>query len=99
MMSSQNGALMLPSSIQVIPTQELDGTSKERLPKLVPRSLRPSSTEGSLRVYHAHLDLMNSMIHPDQLDLDWQIECIDTWTIRKYEGEELIFLKVVWAGG
>ena len=57
-----------------------------------------SSKREKLRVYHAQLDLLNAMMHPDQSDLEWQIEDIETWTVRKIKDVNQIFLKVIWIG-
>ena len=44
---------------------------------------------------------MHSMINPEQLDLDWQVENITNWRwdTKGFDKEKAIFLKVVWIGG
>ena len=38
------------------------------------------------RAYHARLDLMETIIHPDQSDYDWQVETITDWTQKHVKG-------------
>jgi hypothetical protein len=67
--------------------------------KVLPEPLKSTPSEECLRVYHAQLDLLNSIFHPDQSDLDWQIERLMKYKIRKIGTTEVILIMVVWIGG
>ena len=42
---------------------------------------------------------METIIHPDQSDYNWQVETIIDWTTKTCKGVDQIFLKVTWIGG
>ena len=93
MLTNQKGMMLLPSSIQAIPAPNL--TSQVEKPVLVlPEALDISENMENLRLYHAQLDFLSSLHHPDQADLDWQIEDVKDWTVRKQGDLELIFLLI-----
>ena len=68
---SNGGSTLLPSSIQAEPSKGLiDKPLKNNITSPL------SSKDERLRAYHARLDLMQSILHPQQEDLDWQVETI-----------------------
>ena len=68
-----------------------------KLNDVVPIDTDPKSER--LREYHARLDLLQAMIHPDQADQEWQVETITDWTTKTHLDEHQIMLKVTWMGG
>jgi len=97
MLVNQKGMMVLPSSIQAIPAPNLEHLD---IPlSVISEPLETTQIGENLRLYHAQLDLLESIYHPDQSDLDWQIEDIKTWQVRKHKSLDVIFLLVVWIGG
>ena len=92
MESAKSGLTLLPSSIHAT-----SSTPKEtkKVPLTQDIELDTSDSLEKLRAYHAELDLQSSIEKPDQSDVNWQIEKIEAWEIRKDRGENRVFLKVV----
>jgi len=87
--------LIVPSSIQAVPTKGMLNKPLIHNEKHVPLSIK----EETLRAYHARLDLMQAIIHPEQSDYDWQVESIIDWTTKPNKNRQDILLKVTWIGG
>ncbi len=96
MESAKSGLTFLPSSIHA--TSNAPKETK-KVPHTQDIELDTSDNLEKLRAYHAELDLQSSIDKPDQSDVNWQIEKIESWEIRKDRGENRVFLKVVWFGG
>ena len=64
---------ILPSGIQAIPVIELHNNGP---PMVIQDSIKTTKTGEELRLYHAQLDLLESIYNPDQSDFDWQVEDI-----------------------
>ena len=91
-----NGRRLLPSSVYALPSK---GLKDIPLVHNNPIPLTLDRKHEECRAYHARLDLMETIIHPDQSDYDWQVETITDWTKKTCEGVNQIFLKVTWIGG
>src|SRR5688572_9373356 len=52
-----------------------------------------------LRAHHTQLGLQSCFDIPDQNDVDWQIEKIEAWEMKKGRVENRVFFKVVWFRG
>jgi len=71
MLVNQKGMMLLPSSIQAIPAPNLKTVpKKEKIIRVLSEVLDNTKSGEALRLYHAQLDLLNSIYHPDQSDLD-----------------------------
>ena len=75
-MNVNGKTLIVPSTVQAIPAK---GLINKPLFKLDSIPLNLDSKHEDLRSYHARLDLKQSIIGPDQSDLDWQVENIVDW--------------------
>src|SRR5688572_6939826 len=92
--------ILVPSYIQAIPAPNLKKVQKmEKLARVLSEVLDSTKTGEALRLSHAQIDLLDSIYHPNQSDLDWQVEGIKDWTIRKHEEVVKTFLLVHWIGG
>lgn len=96
MESTKAGLTLLPSSIHAISSIPKETTNVQLTQDI---HLDTSKKLEELREYHAQLDLQSSIDKPEQSDVNWQIENIEFWEIRKERGENRVFLKVVWFGG
>ena len=95
-MSVNGKTIIVPNSIQAIPYKGL--VDKPLIhTKSTPLSL--DFKDESLRAYHARLDLMQAIVHPEQSDHDWQVETITDWTCKTYLDTKQLMLKVTWIGG
>src|SRR5687767_5006484 len=100
MTASSNGIILLPSSIQAVSASEDEPSKEDKSSRPIPKLLRSSAQHERLRVYHAQVDLLNSLEHPEQSDLDWQVENIIGHAVRRNASRYTIYLlKVVWMGG
>ena len=100
MLVNQKGMMLLPSSIQAIPAPNLKKVQKkEKVIRVLSEVLDNTKSGEALRLYHAQLYLLNSIYHPDQSDLDWQVEDIEDWMVRKHDEAVRIFLLIHWIGG
>ena len=54
-----------------------------------------------IQAYHARVDLLNSIFHPEQHDFDWQIASIDRHLTKQIpnQNQRRIYYKVMWFGG
>lgn len=97
-MNVNGKTLIVPSAVQAIPAKGLINKSMIK-PDPIPLSL--DSKHEDLRSYHVRLDLMQSIINPEQSDLDWQVENITVWRwdAKVFKKAKAISLKVVWIGG
>ena len=91
-----NGKRLLPTSIHALPSKGLKDIPLVHT-KPIPLTLNKQHEE--LRAYHARLDLMESILNPDQSDFEWQVEAITDWTVKRHAEVDQIFLKVTWIGG
>jgi len=85
--------MVLPSSIQAIPAPNLEHLGAPL--SVISEPLETTQIGENLRLYHAQSDLHESIYHPDQADLDWLVEDIQTWQVRKHNSLDIIFLLVV----
>ena len=69
----------VPSSIQAIPTEGMTNLPL-KIERQTPLETDPKSER--LRAYHARLDLLQAMLHPEQADQEWHVETITDWTIK-----------------
>lgn len=90
--------LVVPSAIQAIPAI---GLNKSSLFKPDPIPLSLDEKHEDLRAYHARLDMIQSIISPEQCDYDWQVENFIEWRyeVQGFNKEKAIALKVTWIGG
>lgn len=95
LLSCSNDELLLPSSLQAIPAVKLCDDPWGHIPKYH----ELDAEHELLRVYHAKLDLMSNVDNPDQADLEWQVESIEEWELKKTKQGQMLFLKVTWSGG
>ena len=94
---SVNGKTMLvPSKLHAVPVK---GLLNQPLIHLDPIKLSLDENSENLRAYHARLDLMQAIIHPEQSDYDWQVETITEWTTKDHLDNQQVLLKVTWIGG
>src|SRR5688500_11257474 len=96
MLSTQSGNTLLPSSFHATSNAPKE---VEQVPATQVIELDTSDKLEELRAYHAQLDLQSSIDNPNQSDVNWQIEKIEAWEMRKDRGENRVFLKAVWFGG
>ena len=68
-----------------------------KINNIVPLDTDPISER--LRAYHARLDLLQAMLHPEQADHEWQVETITEWTIKTHLDDQQTMLKITWIGG
>ena len=92
MESAKAGLTLLPSSIHATSSTPKETTN---VPLTHDIHLDTSEKLEELRAYHAQLDLQSSIDNPEQSDVDWQIEKIEAWEIRKDRGKNRVFLKAV----
>ena len=90
------GLTLLPTSIHATSVKPTE-TKKVEIVQDIPLNTTEKMEE--LRAYHAQLDLHSAMDNPEQCDVDWQIEDIEAWEMRKDRGKNRVFLKVKWFGG
>ncbi|HEY9710848.1 MAG TPA: reverse transcriptase domain-containing protein, partial [Oculatellaceae cyanobacterium] len=93
LLTNTSGITLLPLAIQAVPISGMVKTSHGQTNEPL------SPKDEKLRAYHAQIDLMHTIIHPDQQDLDWQVENISKWTTKTLNGLPTIFLKIHWIGG
>ena len=89
-------SIIVPNSIQAVPAIVLVDNLLIQ-DKSTPLSL--DFKDESLRAYHARLDLLQSIVHPEQSDYDWQAENITAWTYKTNQDSKTLMLKVTWIGG
>ena len=95
-MTVNGKTVIVPATIQAIPSQGLLDKPLI-LNHVIP--LSQDNKDERLRAYHARLDLMQSIIHPEQADFDWQVEEISDWTSKMHNDKHVVSLKVTWIGG
>src|SRR5687768_3473803 len=96
MTAAKSGLTFLPSSIHATASTP---TETKTEPIVQDNTLESTDKLEELRAYHAELDLQSAIDKPEQSDVDWHVENIETWEYRKDRGENKVFLKVVWFGG
>ena len=94
MKMKSNHVLVLPTSTQAIP-----GCGLQPNPVIhdVVTPLCESNTSERLRAYHSRVDLLHTILNPDQTDLDWQVCNIICHQL--IGPEKTIMLKISWIGG
>jgi hypothetical protein len=95
LLGSTSNILLLPSSLQALPSFKLLDDPWQHIPGLG----ELSNKDEALRAYHAKLDLWQQVQNPEQDDYDWQIEKIEDWELRKSKSGQKVYLKVTWIGG
>ena len=79
------------------PLQVIDNSTMVNQVKAIP--LSKTDKDEKLRAYHARLDLLNDMFHPNEDLYGWQVEHIAKHLVRKNDDKVNIFFKVIWFGG
>jgi len=96
MESAKSGLTLLPTSIHATSVKP---TEVKKVITVPDTPLDTSEKIEELKAYHAQLDLQSAMDNPEQCDVDWQVEEIEAWEMRKDRGGNKVFLKVKWFGG
>lgn len=96
MESAKSGLTLLPTSIH---TTAVKPTETKKIIPIQDTPLDTTEKIEKLRAYHAQLDLHSAIDNPEQSEVDWQVEEIEAWEMRKDRGENRVFLKVKWFGG
>ena len=95
-MSVNGRSFSVPTSVQAIPSKGL--IDKPLIMDQYP-PLTHTDKDERLRMYHARLDLLQTIVNPDQADLDWQVETILEWTTKATKKGDQVMFEVNWIGG